>query len=150
MKALVIIVIIIGLSAVIGSIIVGKAVFDGKVVDMPYETGLAYDEIEKAKKELRFEVLNKELKVGMNEVLFTLKDNNDRPITDPQMVFMISRPSTTRYDSEFTYYFAGEGRYRAEVYFPLHGYWDIRLKLLRDWKPVIIEKRVYVNHSCPK
>jgi nitrogen fixation protein FixH len=145
MKALVIIVTIIGLSAVIGSLIVGKAVFDGKVVDKPYETGLLYDEIEKAKKELRFEVLNKELKTGKNEVLFTLKDHLDRPITDPQMVFMISRPSTTRYDREFQFSYAGEGRYKAEVYFPLHGYWDIRLKLLRDWKPVVIEKRVYVN-----
>jgi len=145
MKALVIIVTIIGLSAVIGSLIVGTAVFDGKVIDKPYETGLAYDEIENAKRELRFDVLNKELKKGRNEVFFTLRDHLDRPIADPQMVFMISRPSTTRYDREFQYYYAGEGRYRAEVYFPLHGYWDIRLKLLKDWKPVIIEKRVYVN-----
>lgn len=145
MKALVIIIIIIGLSAVIGSIIVGSMVFDGKVVDKPYETGLIYDEIQKVKSELRFEILNKEFKKGNNEAIFILKDHLGRPKKDPQIVFMISRPSTIRYDREVPLSYIGDGRYRAEVHFPFHGYWDMKVILLNEQIPIILERRVYVE-----
>ncbi len=150
MKTLVIVVTIIGLSAVIGSIIVGKLMFDGKVVDAPYETGLRYDELEALKAELDLEILNKNLITGENELVFILKDKYGRPLTDPQITLIISRPSTTRYDREYPVSFAGEGRYSSKVLFPFYGYWDIKIRLSYNWKPVILEKRVYVEHPQSK
>lgn len=150
MKKLVIVVTIIGLSAVIVPIIVGKLMFDGKVVEAPYETGLRYDELEALKAELDLEFLNKNLITGENELVFTLRDKYGRPLTDPQITLIISRPSTTRYDREYPVSFAGEGRYSSKVLFPFYGYWDIKIGLIYNWKPVILEKRVYVEHPQSK
>lgn len=150
MKTLVIVVTIIGLSAVIGSIIIGKLMFDGKVVDAPYETGLRYDELEALKAELALEILNKNLITGENELVFTLKDKYGRPITDPQITLIISRPYSTRDDREYPVSFAGEGRYSSKVQFPFYGYWDIKIRLIYNWKPVILERRVYVEHLQSK
>ncbi|GAB4543497.1 MAG: hypothetical protein Fur0020_12980 [Thermodesulfovibrionia bacterium] len=144
MKTLVIIVTIIGLSAVIGSIIVGTMVFEGKVTERPYETGLRYDEMEKAKEEIIFDIETKDLKKGENELIFTLKDKEGRPITDPQLTLKVSRPSTALYDRQYPLNFNSPGRYSARVSFPLHGYWDIKIEFLWHWRPVMIEKRVYV------
>ena len=49
MKAALIIVTLIGLSAVIGAVIVGRSTFDGTVVDRPYERGLEYDAVQREK-----------------------------------------------------------------------------------------------------
>lgn len=145
MKALVIIVTIIGLSAVIGSIIVGRMVFEGKVVDKPYETGLRYDEMEKAKEELRFELVNKKFHKGKNEIIFLLADSLGRPITEPHINFILSRPSTSKYDRGYQVSFIEPGKYKVKVDFPLYGYWDIKIQLTWNWKSVILERRIYVN-----
>lgn len=145
MKTLVIVVTIIGLSAVIGSIIVGTLTFDGKVVESPYETGLRYDELEDIKAELSLEIVNKDLTIGENDVVFTLKDKYNRPITDPQTTLMISRPSTNKFDREYQISFVEPGRYRAKVFFPVYGYWDIKIGFIYNWKPIILEKRVYIE-----
>lgn len=145
MKTLVIIVTIIGLSAVVGSIIVGRMVFEGKVVDKPYETGLRYDEMEKLRAELRLELINKEFHRGENEIIFLLKDSLGKPIAEPHLIFIISRPSTTTYDREYQISFIDSGKYKVKVDFPLYGYWDIRVNLTRNHKPVILEKRIYVK-----
>src|SRR5919108_6547317 len=42
---------ILALSATIGALIVGMRSFEGLVVEKPYETGLAWDELQKQKKE---------------------------------------------------------------------------------------------------
>ncbi|MFN3479927.1 MAG: FixH family protein [Thermodesulfovibrionales bacterium] len=145
MKTLVIIVTIIGLSVVIGSIIVGRMVFEGKVVDKPYETGLMYDEMEKAKEKLRFELLKNDFHTGENEIIFTLKDNLDGPITYPQLTLTITRPSTGAFDREYQANLIESGKYRAKVNIPFYGYWDIRLSIIWKQKPVILEKRIYVK-----
>lgn len=143
MKTLVIIVTIIGLSAVVGSIIVGRMVFEGKVVDKPYETGLRYDEIEKARTLFVFEILNKEFHRGDNDIIFTIKDTSGKVVTDTNVIFALSRPSTTVYDREYNVNLVGS-RYMAKVNIPLKGYWDVRIRFTMEGKPVVLEKRVYV------
>jgi nitrogen fixation protein FixH len=156
MKVLVIIVTVIGLSAVAGSIIVGILVFDGKVVEHPYETGLIYDETERTKSEIKLEILNRGFHKGENQIVFTIKDRNNMPIIQDskfkiqdsksqQIKLVISRPSTTRYNREVPLVYVAEGKYRADVVFPLQGLWDLELKLMRNGKPVSLEKRVYVG-----
>lgn len=143
MKTLVIIVTIIGLFAVIGSVIVGMMVFEGKVVDKPYETGLRYDELEKAKEELRFELLNTDFHVGSNDIIFILKDNLDKAITDSQLTLILSRPSTGLYDSEYKVDLIEPGRYRAKVNIPLKGHWDVKIRFLYKGQNLDLEKHIY-------
>ncbi|MFN3740250.1 MAG: FixH family protein [Thermodesulfovibrionales bacterium] len=143
MKTLVIIVTIIGLSAVIGSIIVGRMVFEGKVVDKPYETGLRYDEMEKAKGELRFELLNTDFHVGSNDIIFTLKDNLDRAIADSHITLILSRPSTRLYDSEYEVNLIEPGKYKAKVNIPLQGHWDVKIRFIYKGQPLDLEKHIY-------
>lgn len=145
MKTLVTVVTIIGLSAMIGSIIVGRMVFEGKVIDKPYETGLRYDEMEKAKAELSFKMVNKEFHKGENEIFFLLEDSLGRPVTEPHPVFIISRPATTIYDRQYKVSLVGQGKYMVKVDFPLYGYWDIRISITKEGKSVILEKRIYVH-----
>lgn len=145
MKALVIIVTIIGLSAIVGSIIVGKMVFDGKVVDKPYEMGLRYDEMEREKEDLRFEILNRELYTGENVIIFTVSDIRNGYIKDQYVEFFISRPHTSKYDRKYKADLVESGRYKAKVLFPLFGYWDLKIKIKKDEKTVILEKKVYVK-----
>lgn len=147
MKTLVIIVTIIGLSAVIGSIIVGKSVFEGKVVDKPYEMGLRYDEIEKARASVIFEILNRRIHSGENDIVFTIKER-DKQILDQQIEgLIISRPSTSVYDRRYPVNFVSPGRFSAKVNFPMHGYWDIKIVSRWDGKTVNLEKRVYVEQN---
>lgn len=143
MKTLVIIVTIMGLSAVIGSIIVGRMVFEGKVVDKPYETGLRYDEIEKAKAELRFDLLNSDFRVGENEIIFTLKDNAGRSVIDSHIALIITRPSTGLYDRQYRVDLIEPGKYRTRINLLLQGHWDINIRFLYKGQPLDLEKRIY-------
>ncbi len=143
MKALVVIVTIIGLSAVIGSIIVGKMVFEGKVVDKPYETGLRYDEMEKTKARFIFKLLNKEFHAGDNDIIFSIMDTSGIAVTDPHIILTLSRPSTTTYDREYRVNFIESGKYTARIRIPVAGYWDMKIRFIHDSQTVILEKRIY-------
>ncbi|MCX7793854.1 MAG: FixH family protein [Thermodesulfovibrionales bacterium] len=145
MKALVIIVTIIGLGAVAGSIIVGRMVFDGKVVEKPYETGLIYDEIERAKSEMELEILNPVFRKGENELLFMIKDRKGNVPEESRIKLTVGRPYTASFDREYMVNLTGPATFRAKVDFPLYGYWDIRVSLTNNQKPVILEKRIFVE-----
>lgn len=145
MKILVTLVIIIGLSAIVGSIFIGKIVFDGKVVENPYETALRYDETMALRSKLILEMENRRLSVGENDIIFILSDSLGMPITDPKIKLMISRPYTTAYDKEYHVSMIEKGKYRAKIRFPLYGHWDIMIKFNYEQRHVNLKKRIYVE-----
>jgi len=49
MRTAIILICILALAATLGTVVVGMRTFDGLVVDKPYETGLAWDEIQRQK-----------------------------------------------------------------------------------------------------
>ena len=93
MKTLISSVVIVGLSAVIGAVVIGIKSFDGTVTVKPYEEGLAWDEAHKVK-------LNSDiLKMGENNLQFTLLDKHGASLDLSSAVSLnISRPSTDAYD----------------------------------------------------
>ncbi len=144
MKILIVLVIIAGLSTVVGSIIVGSLLFDGKVTERPYEEGLEYDNIEKMRSELTLNLLTEDLLKGENEIIFSIYHER-LPVTDLTLNFILSRPGTVRYDRRFMVEYIKPGLYRTRVSFPEYGYWDIKIKMVWQWKDVTLMKRVFVK-----
>ncbi len=145
MKILVIIVTVIGFVAVIGSVIVGKMMFDGKVMEHPYEAGLRYDEIQKAKARVRFEILTNKLHRGENDIVFLLTDVYGRPIHDSSIVFIISRASSTLYDRKYRPQVIEPGKFLVRAKFPLYGYWDVKVEFMMDSKNLMVDKRIFIE-----
>jgi len=147
-KTLISIVVLAGMAAVIGAIVVGVESFDGTVTAKPYEEGLAWDEVQHQRAALGWSMkLNTGMfKVGENGLQFTVLDKKGAPLDLPAAVSLsISRPSTDAYDRAFDIDKIEGGLYRASVNFPLYGLWDIKVYLMHNEKSMIFEKRVFVD-----
>lgn len=150
MKTLISIVIIVGLAAVIGAVVIGIKSFDGTVTAKPYEEGLAWDEAHKERAELGWSVKldNAVLKMGDNDLRFTLLNKQGEPLDLSSAVFLaLSRPSTDAYDKTVDVQKLGGGLYRALVNFPLYGQWDIKIYLNKNDKKIELKKRVFVERT---
>lgn len=145
MRILIIIVVIIGFGAVIGSIVVGQRVFEGKVVDKPYETGLAWDEMQRGKAELRADIKNTEFKTGNNEIIFSISDKDGKPLSNQSVKITVSRPTTTAHDQKYDASKQSDGYYHAAVKLNLYGYWDLKINIVRNGKSVTLEKRIFAE-----
>jgi len=149
MKALIIIVTVIALSAVIGSVIVGKKVFDGTVVEKPYEQGLLWDKIRSNKHESGWSAVvnNRKFNKGEDEVSISVLDKYGKPLSDASVSILVSRPSTTAYDRNYETLRRSDNSYAAKVYFPLFGYWDLKIKVAKKGESVIFEERIFAKEG---
>ncbi|MBI5055190.1 MAG: FixH family protein [Nitrospirae bacterium] len=148
MKILIIIVSIIALSAVGGSIIVGEKMFDGVVVEKPYEQGLLWDRIQDSKSELGWSAVinNGKIKTGDGEVSISVFDKEGKPLSDATVSLIVSRPSTNAYDKDYKTVKLHEGLYTAAVNFPLYGYWDMKIHVGRKGKDALLEERIFADN----
>lgn len=150
MKTLISIVVIVGLAAVIGAVVVGMKSFDGTVTAKPYEEGLAWDEAHKDRSELGWSIKldNAVFKTGDNDLRFALLDKHGSPLNLSSAISLnISRPSTDAYDRRVDVEKLGEGLYRASVNFPLYGQWDIKIYLINNDKKIEFKERVFVERK---
>jgi nitrogen fixation protein FixH len=149
MKSLIIIVTVIALSAVIGSLIVGKKVFDGTVEEKPYEQGLLWDKIRSSKYESGWSAVvnNRKFNKGENEVSISVFDKYGKPLSDASVSILVSRPSTTAYDINYETLRRSDKSYAAKVDFPLFGYWDLKIKVAKKGESVIFEERIFAKEG---
>lgn len=143
MRNLIVIISLIVVAMTIGTIIVGSRMFDGVVVERPYDTGLAWDEAQKRQARLawRVVVVNANLKVGTNELILRVYDRDRSLLNDATVVVTISRPSTKVYDRTSRAVPVGGGRYQVPIHLPLVGLWDIRTEVtLRDDRYTAVER----------
>ena len=150
MKTLISIVVIVGLIAVAGAVVVGIKSFDGTVTAKPYEEGLAWDEARKDRVELGWSVkLNTNIfKMGENNLQFSLLDKQGEPLDLSSAVSLaLSRPSTDNYDSKIDAEKLSAGLYRASVNFPLYGQWDIKIYLIKNDKKIEFKERIFVERK---
>lgn len=149
MKTLIIIITIIALSAVIGSVIVGKKVFDGTVEEKPYEQGLLWDKIQDRKVESGWSAVvnNRKINKGDNEVSISVFDKYGKPLSDASVSLVVSRPSTTAHDKDYETLRRSDNSYAAKVYFPLFGYWDLKIKVAKKRESVIFEERIFAEED---
>ena len=152
MKTWLVIITAIGLLAVAGAVIIGMKSFDGTVTDHAYEKGLAWDDIQREKAELGWnaEISSQQFVTGSNELILTLTDRDNAPLLNAEVFLAISRPSSKEHHRELEVVKGGEGSFRSTVTFPLFGYWDINIKVVRDGHDIFFIKRVYVEKGGSK
>ena len=147
MRLFIIAVVLMGLSAVAGSIIVGSRSYDGVVVEKPYETGISWDQRrhENEATGWRVDILNSRFTMGKNEIVVSAKDAEGNELKDAEVSVVVSRPSTRAYDATFKALWSPEGIYKTAVSFPVYGYWDLKVGILKEGKSYNFEKRVYAE-----
>jgi len=147
MRAVIVLITLIGIAAVVGAVYMGVQSFDGVVVEHPYERGLAWDRDQHLKKELgwHIELMQQNFKRGMNQVSFRVLDKNDSPLKDMRVMLRVSRPSTEQYDRVYRDMPAQNGWFSADVDLPLQGMWGLVFSVERDGQAVELEKKVYAE-----
>ena len=150
MKTIIIVVVLLGLSAVAGSIIVGSRYFDGIVVDKPYETGLSWDRTrhENADAGWNLNIMNATFRMGNSDIVMSVFDKNGNILEGADISVSVSRPSSKDYDKTYRAVQTGKGQYKASVQFPLYGYWDMKMSILKEGRRVTVEKRVFADKGA--
>jgi nitrogen fixation protein FixH len=149
MKALLIIVTIIGLAAVIGAIIVGRSTFDGTVVDRPYERGLEYDAVLKERDASGWSVriVTPSFRVGRNDLVIEVTDRQGLPLEVTGLSVTISRPSSAAYDRTYRTTGTDAGRFKTEINLPLYGYWDAKMHVVQKNTTITFENRIFAEQE---
>lgn len=147
MKALIVVVTLIVLSAVVAVIVIGTKSFEGIVVERPYETGLSWDAREKEKDSLGWELhfMTKRFLTGENSVVLEVSDKEGRLISDAELSLTVSRPSTDAYDKVYAVSEQAGNMYQAVVQLPLFGYWNMNTRVTNMGKTVIFHKTIFAE-----
>jgi len=147
MKTLIVVIVLIGLSSVAASIIVGSRVFDGTVTQTPYETGLLWDQMQKEREAsgLSITITNAEFTEGTNTLLMKVLDQGGKPLRRASISVTVSRPSTASYDKTYNCAKLDDGSWRAVLAFPLYGYWDLKVRIVRGQSDILFAKQVFAK-----
>lgn len=150
LRTLIIAIVLIGLSSVAGSILVGVRSFDGVVVGSPYETGLYWEKVikESAATGWQVDILDASFTMGSNALAISVRDSNGKWLKDADMSITVSRPSTKDYDKSYKAELAADGLYRAIVSFPIYGYWDLKISILKEGRHAGFEKRIFAEKGA--
>ncbi len=148
MKKLLALIIFIGMAAVIGAIVVGKAVFDGTVVDNPYEKGLRWDAEQKERESAGWhvDISPQDVKVGRNGIHIHATDRTGKTLF-AEVMLAISRPSTNRYDRQYRALLTEKGSYEVQVDLPLYGRWDLDIRVTAQNKTILFHRTVFAEQS---
>jgi nitrogen fixation protein FixH len=140
---------IIAVAATIGTIAVGMKIFDGVVVENPYEAGLAWDETRQNKAALGWSVFlrNSLFKTGRNQLTLEALDRNGRQLKNAVVQVTVSRPSTRAYDKNYLAIKTLDGKFQADVDFPLFGTWDLKIDVSSDKDRCSFTNRIYAGQQ---
>ena len=144
MRSLIIALCILALAATIAAIVVGSRMFEGVVVDRPYEAGLQWDEMQRRTARLgwKIEIETQSFRRGTDELLLRVIDRNGAPLDVRDVAVTLSRPSTRDYDRTYRMTPGGRGRYRASIVIPLVGQWDLRTEITGSDGPFVSVERI--------
>jgi len=133
MRATLIFVTLIGLGAVVGAVVVGSLVFDGTVVEHPYERGIAWDD-DRARHEasgITSVLATVFFRKGENDLVLRAWDRSGTPLEDERLSLRIGRISSSAHDRTYTATRRENGTYGASVELPLKGRWAVTLLVER-------------------
>ncbi|MEW6601965.1 MAG: FixH family protein [Nitrospirota bacterium] len=149
MKALIAIVITIGITAVAGAIFVGVNSFDGVVTEHPYEKGLEWDSNRHKKIDLGWtvEIQNSKFITGDNEVLISVFDKHHMPLPIGKAKLLVSRPATATFNKYFDIIQVRDGVFSSRPNFPMFGFWDIDISVSSGGDTLTFQKRVFVKNG---
>jgi len=149
MRSVIIIISILVVIATIGTIAVGMKIFDGVVVENPYDAGLAWDETRQNKAALGWSVFlrNSLFRTGRNELTLETLDRNGRQLKNAVVQVTVSRPSTLAYDKTYLAIKTLDGKFRVDVDFPLFGSWDLKIAVSSDKDRCSFTNRIYAEQQ---
>jgi len=145
MRIFIIVVVIAGLAATVGSIFVGSKFRDAVVVDKPYERGLEWDKVRNESLATGWvaDIGIAPLRTGKNRVRISVGDRDGKTLSDAEVTVSISRPSSGAYDASYRAEAVQPGMYQADISLPIYGYWDVKIGILKAGKRAFSEHRVY-------
>jgi nitrogen fixation protein FixH len=148
-RTVIVIVSIIAIAATIGTIAVGMKIFDGVVVENPYDAGLAWDETHRNKAALGWNVRlrNGSFRTGRNELSLEALDRNSQQLENAVVQVTTSRPSTRAFDKTYPAVRTADGRFRADVDLPLFGSWDLKIDVSSDKDRCSFTNRIYAEQQ---
>jgi nitrogen fixation protein FixH len=105
------------LAATIGTLVVGNSQFDGLVTERPYETGLAWDEMQRQQLRLGWQVSFEKttVKKGKNDLYLTVMGKDGKLLDSATILLTISRPASVKYDHTYEAEPLHNGRFHAAV-----------------------------------
>ncbi|MCX8070790.1 MAG: FixH family protein [Thermodesulfovibrionales bacterium] len=127
MKLLIIATLIIGLLVVVGTIIIGDKLFDGTVVDKPYDKGIKWDKTQSVQQKIIVTPETKALAKGTNLFVFTITKNDGTPVKLPVVSVTRTRPHTTRFDWTEEARLNADNKYSTNIDINDFGQWQIRV-----------------------
>ena len=137
MRAFLVFVALVGLGAVIGAVVVGLRVFDGTVVDRPYERGLAWDEEQERRKEADLDVSidGGSFRTGLNLMVIRVSRKGE-PVADESIELRLLRPGTGDHEKRYRARRREDGAYAISAAFPLPGRWEAVVVVERKGFPL--------------
>lgn len=147
MRTLLVFIALTAVGAVIGAIVVGSMVFDGTVVEDPYEQGIAWDEVRKRREAsgLTVTLAASSYRRGRNDVVVEVSTRPGDPVGEDDLSLRVSRPSSADYDRTYGAARQEDGRYGAVVDLPLRGSWEITVLVDRGGAPLEFPREIYVE-----
>lgn len=147
MRFVIIMISIIALAATAVTIAVGMKIFDGVVVEKPYDAGLAWDETRRNKDALGWDLKlrNNLFKTGKNELTLEVLDRNGRQLENAAVRVTTSRPSTWAFDKTYRVVRTADGRFQADVDLPIFGFWDLKFEVRSDKNGCSFTNRIYAE-----
>ncbi len=147
MRTLLFLIALTAIGAVIGAIVVGSMVFDGTVVENPYEQGIAWDEVRKSREAsgLAVTLAASAYRRGRNDINVALSVRTGDLPGEEHVTLRVSRPSSADYDRTYPASRREDGRYGAVVDLPLRGSWVITVLVDRGGAPLEFNREVYVE-----
>jgi nitrogen fixation protein FixH len=147
MRTLLFLIALTAIGAVIGAFVVGSMVFDGTVVENPYEQGIAWDEVRKRREAsgLTVTLAASAYRRGRNDIIVEVSTRPGDPAGEDDLLLRVSRPSSADYDKTYSAARQKDGRYGAVVDLPLRGFWVITVLVDRGGAPLEFNREVYVE-----
>jgi len=150
MKALLVLVSVVGLGTVVATLWIGSQVMEPKVVDDPYQHGLHYDQERAARARLGWQARfdREALRPAAGPLGFALVDRAGAPVADAAVRVTVRRASGGGDDRRAEARALGGGRYAADLAFPEPGFWDVRLDVRRGADQVGLVQQVRVEGAA--
>lgn len=144
---MIIITVMIGIAVVVATIVVGSRTFEGTVVRDPYETGLQWDAVRKARQESGWiaQVMPRDLPAGRSELIIDARDRQGQPLQKASVTVALSRPETVAYDRTYTAVYREPGVFTMIVDLPKPGRWEVRITIAQDSHAVVFDDAVNVR-----
>jgi hypothetical protein len=147
MKAILVLVTLVALGAVVGAVVVGSLVFDGTVVDHPYERGIAWDDdrVRHEASGIAVPLVTSSFRKGDNDLVLRALDRSGTPLEDEELSLRIGRISTGAYDRSYIASKGENGSYGVSVEFPLKGRWAVTVLVERGGEPLEFRHEITVG-----